>query len=301
MKKSLLFVTALSVMLCGGCQMGNNDSSTNNTSSSETPVSSSSTVDSSSSSSSSSSSVTEQLNNYQLFEHIPGENQMFDYYYNYFPTIFEEDGVRHIYYCANKLHGNVTDYVAYRSGTKDASGRWVYSEIQYVLEPTADTWDSRHVCDPSVIKGEFKYNDEDYSYLMAYLGCVTSDNTSNEVGLAVSKTPAGPWIKLGSNPFCDYELNGNAGFQWGYGQPSLVSVDKKGQVLLFYTVGDGSSTYELVERWNLSDLNNPVMVSDGSKRVLTRGLKNLNGTQDYISNADFAYDPSSGRIYMITT
>lgn len=62
---------------------------------------------------------------------------------------------------------------------------------------------------------------------MAYLGCVTSDNTSNEVGLAVSKTPAGPWIKLGSNPFCDYELNGNAGFQWGYGQPSLVSVDKK--------------------------------------------------------------------------
>lgn len=299
MKKSLLFVTALSVMLCGGCQMGNNDSSTNNTSSSETPVSSSSTVDSSSSSSSSSSSVTEQLNNYQLFEHIPGENQMFDYYYNYCPTIFEEDGVRHIYYCANKLHGNVTDYVAYRSGTKDASGRWVYSEIQYVLEPTADTWDSRHVCDPSVIKGEFKYNDEDYSYLMAYLGCVTSDNTSNEVGLAVSKTPAGPWIKLGSNPFCDYELNGNAGFQWGYGQPSLVSVDKKGQVLLFYTVGDGSSTYELVERWNLSDLNNPVMVSDGSKRVLTRGLKNLNGTQDYISNADFAYDTSSGRIYMI--
>ena len=129
MKKSLLFVTALSVMLCGGCQMENNDSSTNNTSSSETPVSSSSTVDSSSSSSSSSSSVTEQLNNYQLFEHIPGENQMFDYYYNYCPTIFEEDGVRHIYYCANKLHGNVTDYVAYRSGTKDASGRWVYSEM----------------------------------------------------------------------------------------------------------------------------------------------------------------------------
>lgn len=41
------------------------------------------------------------------------------------------------------------------------------------------------------------------------------------------------------------------------------------------------------------------MVSDNYKRVITRGLKNLNNAQDYISNADFAYDPTSGRIYMI--
>lgn len=236
--------------------------------------------------------------NYQLFPHKEGETEM-DYFYNYCPTSFEEDGVRHIYYCANKEHGNVTDYVAYRRGVKDEKGKWVYGEIQYVLSPSEDTWDSRHVCDPSVIKGTFSYHEETYSYLMAYLGCVTSDNTKNEVGLAVAKAPEGPWVKIDANPICHYELNDNKGFQWGYGQPSLVSVDKKGDVLLFYTVGDGSSTYTRVERWDFTSLDTPKKVFENYKRVLTRGLKNLNGAQDYISNADFAYDPTSGRIYMI--
>lgn len=271
MNKKIKYICLLSLLL-GGCDM--NQSSNVST------------------------GPTEDNSTYQLFEHKTGETEM-DYFYNYCPTAFEEDGIRHIFYCANKLHGNVTDYIAYRRGEKNSEGKWIYSEITYVLEPTPDTWDSRHVCDPSVIKGAFTYNGEDYRYLMAYLGCVTSDNTKNEVGLAVAKNPEGPWIKVKNEPFIHYELNSNTGFQWGYGQPSLVSVDKEGEVLLFYTVGDGASTYTRVERWNLSSLDNPIMVSDGYKRVITRGLKNLNNTADFISNADFAYDPSSGRIYMI--
>lgn len=296
MKKRLFFIALLTLALSGCENMNNSSNLTSSTSSSSSSTSSST---SSTSSSSSSTSTSVDLTNYQLFEHNKGEDKTMEYFYNYCPTIFEEDGVRHIYYCANKKHGNVTDYVAYRKGVKDETGRFIYSDIQYVLEPTENSWDSRHVCDPSVVKGEFTYNQENYNYLMAYLGCVTSDNTSNEVGLAVSKSPEGPWIKVGDGPFCDYELNDNSGFQWGYGQPSLVSVDRKSEILLFYTVGDGKSTYEVVERWNLKNLNNPQMVSDGSKRVITRGLKNLNGLQDYISNADYAYDPTSGRIYMI--
>ncbi len=233
----------------------------------------------------------------KLFEHKVGEDEN-DYFYNYCPSAFEEDGIRHIYYCSNKEHGNVTDYIAYRRGEKDAEGKWVYSDLSYVLEPGSEGWDRRHVCDPSVIKGNFTYQNEEYHYLMAYLGCVTSDNTANEVGLALSKTPSGPFVKVGKDPFVHYEKNDNKGFQWGYGQPSLVSVDRKGEVLLFYTVGDGNSTYEAVERYDLSDLDHPNKLSE-TKRVLTRGLKNLNNTQDYISNADYAYDPKSGRFYMI--
>lgn len=270
--KKILFISLLS-LLCVGCNMNSSSNSINSLENTKNEV-------------------------YQLFEHKENETEM-DYFYNYCPTSFEEDGVRHIYYCANKIHGNVTDYIVYRKGIKDNNGRWVYGEINYVLSPTEDTWDSRHVCDPSVIKGEFSYNNEEYSYLMAYLGCVTSDNTKNEVGLALAKKPEGPWIKINNNPICHYEENANKGFQWGYGQPSLVSVDKKSEVLLFYTVGDGQSTYTRVERWNFTSLNNPQIISDSYKRVLTRGLKNLNNTQDYISNADFAYDPTSGRMYMI--
>lgn len=275
MKKIMKFVCLLA-LLCGGCDMNSNSGSTPN----------------------SSKPTEEESKVYQLFEHKDGETET-DQFYNYCPTSFEEDGVRHIYYCANKIHGNVTDYIAYRRGVKNEKGIWEYSEISYVLAPTENTWDSRHVCDPSVIKGVFNYNEETYNYLMAYLGCVTSDNTKNEVGLAIAKKPEGPWIKINNNPICHYELNDNKGFQWGYGQPSLVSVDKASEVLLFYTVGDGASTYTRVERWDFSSLNNPVMVSDNYKRVITRGLKNLNNAQDYISNADFAYDPTSGRIYMI--
>ena len=207
MKKRLFFIALLTLALSGCGNMNNSSNLTSSTSSSSSSTSSST---SSTSSSSSSSSTSVDLTNYQLFEHNKGEDKTMEYFYNYCPTIFEEDGVRHIYYCANKKHGNVTDYVAYRKGVKDETGRFIYSDIQYVLEPTENSWDSRHVCDPSVVKGEFTYNQENYNYLMAYLGCVTSDNTSNEVGLAVSKSPEGPWIKVGDGPFCDYELNDNS-------------------------------------------------------------------------------------------
>ena len=175
--------------------------------------------------------------NNRLFDHgVEGETQI----YNYAPTVFEEDGVRHIYYCSNKYEGNVTDYVAYRKGTL-VKGKWVYSELSFVLEPTQDTWDARHVCDPSVIKGDFNYDGDDYNYLMAYLGCVTSNNQENMVGLAVSKSPEGPWIKTEKvNPIAKYERDMSIDdiFQWGYGQPSLINSDKKSEVLLYYTVGD---------------------------------------------------------------
>ncbi len=234
----------------------------------------------------------------KLFSHLENETGS-EKYYNYCPSIFEEDGVRHIYYCANQKNGNVTDYVAYRHGEKNELGIWEYSSISYVLSPSSSGWDSRHVCDPSVIKGEFTYQNENYSYLMAYLGCLTSDSTQNEIGLAVSKKPEGPFMKIDSNPICDYELNGSSGFQWGYGQPSLVSIDQKGKVMLFYTVGDGTQTYQRLERYDLSNLNDIQPLDERAITVLTKGLVNRNNTQDFISNADFAYDPITKRIYMI--
>lgn len=47
------------------------------------------------------------------------------------------------------------------------------------------------------------------------------------------------------NPFIHYEYDESRpnAFQWGYGQPSLVSVDKKGKVLLGYTCGPGGDDY----------------------------------------------------------
>lgn len=233
-------------------------------------------------------------------------------FYNYCPTIIMEGRTMHIWYCSNKDSGNVTDYVAYRKGTLHDDGKWSFSEKSLVLEHgETGEWDSRHVCDPSVIKGEFKYNGETYNYLMAYLGCFTSNVTKNEVGIAIAKSPEGPWVKPASiNPvanfFNDYGLSrtdldsnvdNSANNSWGYGQPSLVSVDKKGTVMLFYSAGVPTGTFTNVEMWNFSNLNNPERIK--RINVSNKNITNSSGGSDVINNADFCYDPQTGRLYCV--
>lgn len=222
-------------------------------------------------------------------------------FYNYCPSIFEDDdGTRHIYYCTNKVAGNVTDYIGYRTGYRQANGTYTWSEQSLVLSPTSGAWDSRHTCDPSVIKGSFTYNSTAYSYLMAYLGCSSSDGSDNETGLAVSNAPAGPWIKVSGQfrPFTPVDSTGES-WEWGNGQPSLVSIDKAGKVLVTYTIGDKSATRIVAEKWNLSNLNNPQQLSNTTRLSVT-GLTQSSGAADYVlNNADFAYDPETKRMYMI--
>ena len=213
-------------------------------------------------------------------------------FYNYCPSVFVEDNVKHVYYCTNKLEGNVTDYVGYREGAlRGDSFEFTSTEnLSYLLSPTKDTWDSRHTCDPSVVKGKFKMGGETYSYLMAYLGCVTSDNSLNEVGIAVSKSPSGPFVKVdAANPLVPYDPDQAA---WGTGQPSVVSIDGEGKVALFYSVGNKTGTYTEVREYDLSDLGSPKLVR--TKKVSTYGLSDT-----VLCNADFAYDETNKRILMV--
>lgn len=225
-----------------------------------------------------------------------------DEFYNYCPSIMEEsDGTRHIYYCTNRDAGDVTDYVGYRKGTLQNDGSYSWSSETLVLSPTSGMWDSRHTCDPSVIKGSFKYLSHNYSYLMAYLGCITSDNSNNEVGLAVSDNPIGPWTKVDSlNPFAHFTgTSGYEGWEWGYGQPSLISIDKAGKVLFTFTAGEKSGTHIYVEKWDLSNLNSPSQLAS-RKQVGFTGLTKVDGSGDSVlNNVDFAYDEASGRMYGI--
>ena len=216
-------------------------------------------------------------------------------FYNYCPSIMMEgNDTMHIWYCTNKETGKVTDYIGYRKGTLHKNGTWSFSEKMIALSPTADTFDSVHTCDPSVIKGEFKYKGESYTYLMAYLGVKKYDCTCNEVGLAVSNSPSGPFVKY-EGAFCNYyessDYGSDGGNFWGYGQPSLVSVDKKGQVLLFYTKGVKLGTFTCCEKWDLSNLDNPILLNEAK---LADG-----GAIEVLNNADFTYDPITNRIYCV--
>ena len=213
-------------------------------------------------------------------------------FYNYCPTVmFEGNDVMHVWYCSNEISGNVTDHVAYRKGQLSSDGKWTFSEKKLVLSPSENTWDARHVCDPSVVKGKFAYKGAQYSYLMAYLGCESSDCTANEVGLAVANSPEGPWVKY-EGAFCNFHTSVDyTATAWGYGQPSLVSVDKGGKVILFYTKGIYSGTYTQAEMWDLSNLDAPVKLKENK---LTDG-----GSVEVFNNADFAYDPSTNSFYCV--
>lgn len=222
-------------------------------------------------------------------------------FYNYAPTIIMEGNTMHIWYCANKESGNVTDYIAYRKGTLTGDGKWTFTEASLDLSPTPGTWDERHVCDPSVIKGEYLYNGEEYFYLMSYLGVITNDSSRNEVGIAVAKKPEGPWIKIDEvNPIANYYESDeyvDDEWTWGYGQPSLVSVDKKGKALMFYTKGLKNGTTQQVEYWDFSNLNNPIKLE--STELANLGVVNSQGAVDIINNADFAYDEVNKRLFMV--
>ena len=207
-----------------------------------------------------------------------------------------DDGTAYVYYCTNKDSKRIVDYVGFRKGTVLSNGEIKWGAESRVLSPTSGSWDAMHTCDPSVIKGKFSYNSEEYYYLLAYLGCTSIDNQDNKVGLAVAKSPEGPFIKIGDKPFVDFTMDPSVSvFQWGVGQPSLVSQDKEGKVYLFYTRGDKDGTRTIVENWDLSNLNAPELIK--RETLSHKGLVDLNGGGDIINNADFAYDPESGRFY----
>ncbi|MDR0832512.1 MAG: hypothetical protein LBM99_06415 [Bacillales bacterium] len=219
-------------------------------------------------------------------------------YYNYCPSLLIEDDKLFVWYCTNKISGNITDYIGFRTAIKD-NGLWKFSKERLVLEPSKDKWDARHTCDPSVIKGVFSFNKITYNYLMAYLGCVTDDCKDNEVGLAFSETIKGPWHKL-ANPIANYLTSPDClkpHTFWGYGQPSLLSFDKRGKVLLFYTVGLEKS-YTKLELWDFSDLANPLKLRETI--LSNEGYLNSLGKQDSLVNADFAYDFKNKILYAVS-
>ena len=84
-------------------------------------------------------------------------------------------------------------------------------------------------------------------------------------------------------------------FQWGVGQPSLVSMDKAGKVWLFYTRGDKNGTRTVVRTCDFSSLDAPVIGTETA--VSTSGLRDLRGNIDILNNADFVYDPSTNIFY----
>ncbi len=222
--------------------------------------------------------------------------------YSYAPSAISRGGESYYYTCHNNIDDEVKDHVYF---TQVNSAGQPPQQSYSVLQGTPGAWDSNHVCDPSVVRGDFTYSGNTYDYAMFYLG-TDYPNSRNQIGVAFSDDLGGPWFKypqpIVTTPLPDPN-------QWGVGQPSVTTVDAAaGRVLLFYgqddniTTGGTRADYDSnklhVYRRDLvlGDMSNPII--GPAVAVTEAGLVGTDGNPDKLHNFDVAYSPSRDRFYV---
>lgn len=219
--------------------------------------------------------------------------------YNYCPSpVMISEQEMYIFFCANSIPGLVIDDIYARHGMLK-NGSWQFEEPFVALTPSRLGWDCIHVCDPEVVKGNFAYKGEHYSWVMLYLGCDIHFCYHNQIGVAVAKEIGGPYIKCDCNPLVGYDEM----FHWGVGQAAAVSLDQKGLLRVIYskTIHEystkklGNATF-----WrdiDLADLEHPVFGEE--VMVCTDGIVNLDGSTDTVMvNPTFGWDRASDRYFL---
>lgn len=226
--------------------------------------------------------------------------------YSYCPVVLQqENGDRYVFMCANpyadpsaSLYNTIIDniymFIEHPDGTR--------TEAKSVLQP-GEAYDNHHVCDPSVIEGEFKMDGAVYKYAMFYTTGIKEYDYC-ELAVAFSNDlNADKWVKYTEGPIVkktwagEGDLQWSGGNCWGVGQPSAISLDGKGKVLLTYSIGDLNGTRVAYRFIDMSDMSRLDMGTQRS--MITNGLKQSNGSQDIASNLDFALDREHDRIIMV--
>lgn len=221
--------------------------------------------------------------------------------YAYAPGVVEnEDGTVHVFFCGNP---DATVFVDHIYHVKLHPGG-TQTQEKSILQPGKEgEWDDQHVCDPSVVAGDFFYNGTNYKYALFYLGS-SKLYYYNEIGVAFSNSLGGDeWVKY-PEPIVqkswNYEEDQLIGDYkaWGVGQPSVLSLNNGGELLLTYTVGDRNGTR--IE-WSLLDMGEVENFSLSiPKPMIKKGLFDLDYSRsDITKNSDFAIGNDGKTIVMV--
>jgi Glycosyl hydrolases family 32 N-terminal domain len=210
--------------------------------------------------------------------------------YAYAPSSITDGPNDYHFYCGNRGSSTTVDLIYLRDYFFDDVS-WHLVGDRRVLGPTAGAWDSRHVCDPSVVEGDYTLNGVRYRYAMFYTGTQdpASDGTQNHIGMAVSNDLR-RWVKR-PQPLVTRQPHEI----WGVGQPSATAV-VDGEVMLFYTRSDPTATY--AQHLDLADVNNPHVLA-AEWPIATEGLQPYWNGNRVLHNADFAYDHIRDRFWII--
>lgn len=207
-------------------------------------------------------------------------------------SVFEEKGERYIVYAGQEEARGNQVFAARKATLVD--GVWKYGEKHIVLRGSSEdeAWDS-YIYNPSVVKGSFAYNGQNYAYLMAYQGNEFGDNYNNQLGLAVSNDVLGEWTRVGDRPIIKNEEIFESSF--GLGSPELVSIDKAGSLLLAYSYGETQLSGERIKTIDASDLND-IKIEVGYAELPCSGL--IGRDDSIVSNCGLALGSKSKDVYL---
>lgn len=179
--------------------------------------------------------------------YAPSEGESFGYRYG--PTILiNADGSIDAYFAAPGAVGE-WDWIIYRH-SPDGGETW--TDEKAVLKPTPDSPDFYSCCDPGVVKiGSY--------YYLGYTSTTNEAGVDNNVFVARSKNPDGPYEKWNGNgwggrpePIVDYTGDVSA---FGAGEPSFVV--KGDKLYIYYTWKDVNINQTRVAVADATDENWP--------------------------------------------
>ena len=208
-----------------------------------------------------------------------------DFGYRYGPSlIYNADGSIDAFFAApGRL--DEWDWITYRH-SPDGGENWT-NEIK-VLAPTPDSPDFYSCCDPGVIEiGDY--------YYIGYTSTVNKDGLDNNVFVARSSRPEGPYEKWNGNgwggkpePIIDYDGNPTT---FGAGEPSFVLLNDV--LYIYYTWRDGALNQTRVATADPSDENWPeTMQYQGV------AITHISGASD---SADVKYIEDYGKFIAVNT
>lgn len=238
--------------------------------------------------------------------------------YNYAPAAILDGGKQYLWTCNNNpTPGEFHDVIGFF-----INGNYQGWAIDNGHSTHMDTnWKGVHVCDPSVIQGNFQYNGNHYQYMMSFLGEDWNDangngifgdpgefSMHNQTGIAFANSLSGPWVEY-PKPLLTFSDR----YHWGVGQPSLIALDKD-NILIIYTRGEAQKTsmyYRILNFSNFSDSQAPAEFQS-EREVSAKGLTALKVSGNHptrpgrkifdnvvLRNADFVLRPSDKTLFMV--
>jgi len=220
--------------------------------------------------------------------------------YRYGPSIMlDKDGGIHAWFASPGDGKKEYDWITYRH-SDDGGKTW--GEEKVVLSPTPGSADYKSVCDPDA----FYY---DGYYYLGYTGTINCEGLCNNVFIARSKNPDGPYEKWdgngwGGTPVPIVYYNG-VDIGWGVGEPSFVVVDDK--LYAYNTLDSFSEIYGWVRatRVRTVDLTDPMwpkkLELEGTSIYRNDCTDSNNYTYEDSDSWDVAYLEDSHKFIALST